>query len=245
MSKIDAFEAGTDRWLISINMISEGVDIPRLRVISYLTNITSEVYFHQVVGRALRGEGDAHVYILDDPILRKYAQVFSESREIALDELEKLPPTGGDEGGDRSSSGLKSLGGETEEAGVIFGSHRIDREEYVASQDELEQGGWPPPVPHEIVGKFIIAKGRQRDASHDQPGGMKSERKESLRQRQNRLVRAYCYRTPDREYSRVNYELNERVGIRKIRHATEEQLIERLKLAQELYDSVKESADAA
>lgn len=41
-------------WLVSVNMISEGVDIPRLRAIIYLPKATTELAFRQAVGRAVR-----------------------------------------------------------------------------------------------------------------------------------------------------------------------------------------------
>ncbi|NGZ99241.1 MAG: hypothetical protein CV089_24560, partial [Nitrospira sp. WS110] len=39
------------QWLVAVNMVSEGVDIPRLRVGVYGTNVITEMYFRQVVGR--------------------------------------------------------------------------------------------------------------------------------------------------------------------------------------------------
>ncbi len=51
---IDAFAAGSDRWLVSVLMVSEGVDIPRLRVGVYATAARTELFFRQVVGRFVR-----------------------------------------------------------------------------------------------------------------------------------------------------------------------------------------------
>jgi superfamily II DNA or RNA helicase len=42
------------QWLVAVNMVSEGVDIPRLRVGVYATNVLTEMYFRQVVGRFVR-----------------------------------------------------------------------------------------------------------------------------------------------------------------------------------------------
>ena len=243
LSKIDAFRDSGERWLVSINMVSEGVDIPRLRVLAYLTNITSELYFNQAAGRVLRGSDDAFFFIPADELLQSYAQRLAEQRKMALEAIAKAgsadPPDGDWDPSEPSE--FKSLGGEAEDAGVIFGSHRIDRAEYITAQQHLQDGGWPPPVPHEVVGKFIIAQRQQRgepapDAGA--PGGLKSERKERLRKAQNRLVSAYCLKT-GREHSHVNAELNTQVGIQRIKHATEDQLIARFKLAKELYDSVQ------
>lgn len=51
---IDAFRNGSAKWIIGIQMISEGVDIPRLRVGVYATRIRTALYFHQFVGRFTR-----------------------------------------------------------------------------------------------------------------------------------------------------------------------------------------------
>ena len=237
LKRIDAFAESTDRWLISIKMVSEGVDIPRLRVLAYLTNITSELYFDQAAGRICRGTGDAFFFIPDDALLRTYAQRLADLRKAALREM-RPPEPPGPGGGEPSPSGFRSVGGAPEDAGVIFGSHRIDRAEYVEAQLVLEGTGWPAPVPHEVIRKFVLAKrGEHRPSASDTGsedfGGLRSERKENLREMQNRLVRSYCYKTGV-DFAATNADLNNRVGISKLRHATEDQLIHRLKLAQEL-----------
>jgi len=51
---IEAFSEGDQRWIIGINMLSEGVDIPRLRVGVYASNVRARLYFHQFCGRFVR-----------------------------------------------------------------------------------------------------------------------------------------------------------------------------------------------
>ena len=48
-------------WLVSVNMISEGVDIPRLRTIIYLPKATTELAFRQAVGRVVRKFGNEDI----------------------------------------------------------------------------------------------------------------------------------------------------------------------------------------
>jgi superfamily II DNA or RNA helicase len=48
------FQNGRSRWLVSVRMVSEGVDIPRLMVGAYATNITTPLFFRQFVGRFVR-----------------------------------------------------------------------------------------------------------------------------------------------------------------------------------------------
>lgn len=42
------------RWIVSVKMISEGVNIKRLRVGVYITNVTTRMYFIQTLGRIQR-----------------------------------------------------------------------------------------------------------------------------------------------------------------------------------------------
>ena len=53
-SLIRRFKRSCQKWIISIGMISEETNIPRLRVCCYLSLVTTELYFKQVLGRILR-----------------------------------------------------------------------------------------------------------------------------------------------------------------------------------------------
>ena len=54
LEQIESFKNGTTEWIVSISMISEGVDIPRLQVCCHLSDIKTELYFRQVLGRIIR-----------------------------------------------------------------------------------------------------------------------------------------------------------------------------------------------
>jgi superfamily II DNA or RNA helicase len=45
---IQHFRDGQTRWIVSVGMISEGTDIPRLQVCCHLTRVKTELYFRQV-----------------------------------------------------------------------------------------------------------------------------------------------------------------------------------------------------
>ena len=65
--KIKAFKNTDKRWLVSVAMISEGVDIPRLRVLVYLPNALTELAFRQAIGRVVRTYGpddDTRAYVV-------------------------------------------------------------------------------------------------------------------------------------------------------------------------------------
>jgi superfamily II DNA or RNA helicase len=66
-SKIKAFRNTNKRWIVSVAMISEGVDIKRLRVLVYLPNAMTELAFRQAIGRVVRTAGpsdDTRAYVV-------------------------------------------------------------------------------------------------------------------------------------------------------------------------------------
>ena len=70
-------------------MVSEGVDIPRLRVGVYATTTTTDLFFRQAVGRLVRwvtGVPDqrAWLFIPDDQRLRAWAALMAEQRRHSL-----------------------------------------------------------------------------------------------------------------------------------------------------------------
>lgn len=53
-SEIRAYQTGKTQWIVSVGMISEGTDIPRLQVCCHMSSVKTELYFRQVLGRILR-----------------------------------------------------------------------------------------------------------------------------------------------------------------------------------------------
>ncbi|MDH1930482.1 DEAD/DEAH box helicase family protein [Pseudomonas sp. GD03696] len=76
-SIIENFRRGSGRWIVAVGMISEGTDIPRLRVCCYLSRIRTELHYRQVLGRILRRKGviDDHawLYVLAEPSLLHFS----------------------------------------------------------------------------------------------------------------------------------------------------------------------------
>lgn len=87
--KIKKFANGFDKWLVAVKMVSEGVDIPRLRVGVYATNVKSELFFRQAVGRFVRAlknlaVQDAYLYLPKDPTLVYFAKQIEVERDHRL-----------------------------------------------------------------------------------------------------------------------------------------------------------------
>ncbi|MDT3274681.1 DEAD/DEAH box helicase family protein [Shewanella sp. SP2S2-4] len=98
-AKINEFKNSTTNWIVSVGMISEGTDIPRLQVCCHLSRVKTELYFRQVLGRILRTNASlnqqAWLYTFAEPKLVEFASriaeeipdipvIFSEPIEIKL-----------------------------------------------------------------------------------------------------------------------------------------------------------------
>ena len=100
--RIKAFRNTNKRWIVSVAMISEGVDIKRLRVLVYLPNALTDLAFRQAIGRVVRTTGpedDTRAYVVMPSIkifedyARKVEQEMSPaSAKIGLDPKTKKCP---------------------------------------------------------------------------------------------------------------------------------------------------------
>jgi superfamily II DNA or RNA helicase len=130
--RIADFASSDRRWLVSVLMVSEGVDIPRLRVGIYATAARTELFFRQVVGRFIRatpGPRRQMSYLLmpADSRLKALAHEIELERRHALDlsplgeedEGEEIDDSGPDQG--EPGGGFVALSsGDAELAGAIM-----------------------------------------------------------------------------------------------------------------------------
>lgn len=91
---VESFANSDAPWVVTSRLISEGVDIPRLRVGVYATNIRRDLFFYQAVGRICRWQPGmrrqrAYMFIPDDPVLRHLAGSMTEQRTHALKQREE------------------------------------------------------------------------------------------------------------------------------------------------------------
>ena len=104
--KIKTFKNTAKRWLVSVAMISEGVDIPRLRVLVYLPNALTELAFRQAIGRVVRTCGpddDTRAYVVMPSFatLERYARRVEEEMPASVRtgssiQAKRCPVCGGD-----------------------------------------------------------------------------------------------------------------------------------------------------
>jgi superfamily II DNA or RNA helicase len=92
---IDDFKANTTRWIVSVGMISEGTNLPRLQVCCHLTRIKTELHFRQILGRILRINNsenqEAYLFMPAESTLIDYAHRVAEDipEENAIVRVEK------------------------------------------------------------------------------------------------------------------------------------------------------------
>ncbi len=88
-AKLAAFTHSRDPWIVAVNMVSEGVDIPRLRVGVYATAAKTPLVFRQIVGRFVRTmptrpADPSWLYVPADPVLREHAASVEQELTHAL-----------------------------------------------------------------------------------------------------------------------------------------------------------------
>lgn len=136
-AKLIEFKTSPDPWVIAIKMISEGVNIPRLRVCSYMSNIVTEMFFRQVVGRILRFVRDiehqeAFMFIPADRRLVEMAMAMRSERILAVQGQQSEPQGKERDGKERQPGSFRPLFAE----GRAFETISFDGE--VFSVDEID-----------------------------------------------------------------------------------------------------------
>ncbi|MGH2948927.1 MAG: DEAD/DEAH box helicase [Solirubrobacteraceae bacterium] len=202
--RIQRFATGSRAWLVSVLMVSEGVDIPRLRVGVYATSARTELFFRQVVGRFVRRtpaprEQTSHLFLPSDPTLKRLATQVEEERNHAL-----AVETAGEaiERAERTEP--------ADPFRALWSSARRDDEVLQTTQpgDALQLFGEPapPPPPEAEPGP---------ESPHD--------RRERLRTERRALVAAIARRTGE-EHRTINARVNREVGVASVARSTVEQL---------------------
>jgi superfamily II DNA or RNA helicase len=98
--KIANFTDGTEPFLCAIRMVSEGVDIPRIRMVLFLSYTDSEMLFRQIVGRCARyihGKEDdtaAMVILPKFSVMAGFARRYESENEAGAINLTPIKPPG-------------------------------------------------------------------------------------------------------------------------------------------------------
>jgi len=107
-SIIKKFRNTQTKWIVSVGMISEGTNIPRLQVCCHLTNIKTEMHFRQILGRILRvtksDDQQAVLYMPAEPKLLEYAYRVKDDIPFEADILKVETMKSSDELNENKSS---------------------------------------------------------------------------------------------------------------------------------------------
>lgn len=220
--KLKRFRDSSEPWLVACNMVSEGVDIPRLRVGVYATTVRTKMYFRQFLGRIVRRIPNlqalqvAYCYLPADPTLIRLAEeiedeirhcirprgedAFDEERRRVRNDDRPDPPKW--EALASMNSGLSSV--------IVHGN-----------QLSLFGGAAQPDELHQVVTEKVTARLDERRT--------RAEEKAFLTQELRKLVNLYHKRT-GKSHAQIHAHLNSLQKIRSQTHCTEKELRERINL---------------
>ena len=238
---IERYANSSRHWLVAVKMVSEGIDIPRLRVGVYATTTTTELFFRQVAGRLVRfipglGSQSSYLYIPDDPRLRSFAQNIAQSRHHSIkrndaeeeddfqlqdDTSEIYDETLGDEFRQLSLfSAIRAVALQEVSTDIVVDHVSIDQEDDPSLVVELTD------LPH--ITERRVGSGGNPAQSH--PHSVVQERNK-LRKENSALAKMLAFAT-GLPYAKINSELNKKAGMTTIKEANIRQLEQRIKEAE-------------
>jgi len=214
-------------------MVSEGVDIPRLRVGVYATAAKTPMIFRQIVGRFVRTipgrpQEPSWLYVPADPVLRDHASTIEQEVRRSLRRPGEDDPAGLDEPAERR---------ETERAPAPdFEALSAD----VAPQMTLFGGpaaAPPTPAPTPAAARWLTP---DAEPFHDEPSTNTApasdptsvpafERRARLRDQRHQLV-SELRRRDGTSHREINAWLNRKLGIASVEKATLAQLEQSIEL---------------
>jgi superfamily II DNA or RNA helicase len=214
---IERFAAGGDRWLVSVLMVSEGVDIPRLRVGVYATAARTELFFRQVVGRFVRrtpapSRQMSFLLLPADPQLKRLAATIEEERRHALALAPELEERDAPVERSPSTDGFVALSSNARLDDVISSTTRPGDALHLFADVENP----------EFATTTVAAAEAEPEPAPEQPEPA-YKRRERLRERRSYLVSEVA-RSKREQHRAVNARVNRAVGLASVKDATDDQL---------------------
>ena len=230
--RIQAFARSSDPWLVAVRMVSEGVDIPRLRVGVFATTTTTELFFRQAVGRLVRwqagiGRQAAYLFIPDDLRLRAAAAQIADDRRHSLRrraEAETAPE-------DEAALDEVALPGDEEQLSLFSMISAVATDAVIPDDEGAEEPAVvedDPSLTFELPAPPLLAGASGAHLAGDGSTPVtRMEAKEQLRLANAAIARALVQHT-GWTHAKVNSELNRLSGLRRVADATVAQLQRRL-----------------
>lgn len=197
-SRIETFSAGTDRWMVAVRMVSEGVDVPRLAVGVYATSTSTPLFFAQAVGRFVRSRAKgetASVFLPSVTPLLGLANELEVARDHVLgarrhsdeDDLfgyaeDRLVAEANKEEGasDDLLGAFEAMGSQAEFDRVLFDGGEFGTGAMVGSVEEQEYLGLPGLLePEQVTALLRQRQDRQIEAQKKQAAAARQRRTNS------------------------------------------------------------------
>ena len=225
---IDRYTNAKTPWLVAVRMVSEGVDIPRLRVLVYATNTLTEMFFRQAIGRIVRTTFDvsrqpwpeeqtAYCFVPRDPQLLRFVEAIKEERNHQLeDEIEKALRDREVPESDRQTPIFMPVSGEAE-------AHNIYHTGIAYTQEEISKARalWPyaANVPDHLLARMMRDAGVEAPVARpkaeiEAPEKTATEKKTILKKLIERTSRQLSYRLGV-EFKEVNLALVRASGLKR------------------------------
>jgi superfamily II DNA or RNA helicase len=216
--RIADFAASDRRWLVSVLMVSEGVDIPRLRVGVYATAARTELFFRQVVGRFIRTTPQprrqmSYLLMPADPRLKALAREIELERRHALD----LSPLGEEEEMDDPDPERRKPG----EGFAVLSSGDAELDEAIMSETTLQLFPTDDPAPAKETATLASHAATSEDREPERESAYAA--RERLRAERSRLVGDVARRTK-KSHREVQARINRATRTPSVSNATIEQL---------------------
>jgi superfamily II DNA or RNA helicase len=231
--KLASFRDSREPWIVAVNMVSEGVDIPRLRVGVYATAAKTPLVFRQIVGRFVRtlptdrrsagAPAPSWVYLPADPVLRRHAaEVETELRHVlrkpAAEGLEELRARRASE--PSQSAEFVPLSAEFAPQMTLFGPPPSAAAAAIGS---ARVAGPPAARASVAAGRVLQAAGPPAGRVSEPAPPAAFERRASLREERHRLV-ADLQRRGGGSHREINAWVNRAAGVERVESASIEQL---------------------
>jgi superfamily II DNA or RNA helicase len=224
--KLKRFRDSDEPWLVACNMVSEGVDIPRLRVGVYATTVRTKMYFRQFLGRivrripSLKALQVAYCYLPADPTLTRLAEEIEE-------EIRHCIRPRGEELFDPEQRRVRNDDRPDPPAFEVLRSVNTGLNSVIVHGNQLSLfgGETAPQEIHQAVTEKVTARLDERRT--------RAEEKALLTQELRKLVSVYHRRT-GRSHAQIHAHLNSLQKIKSQSLCTEKELRERITLIRKM-----------
>lgn len=258
---IDAFRESTDKWMVAVRMVSEGVDVPRLSVGVYATNAATPLFFAQAIGRFVRARRRGETATVFIPSVMPLLNLAGEM-EVQRDHALQRPAS--HEGdmwnpedalvaqANRSESAssdllnqFEALGAEAQFDAVLFDGAAWGTEADVGSVEEQEYLGIPGLLEPDQVTTLLRARQEEQLAQQRRQTQARRQREENAglsahrlraakRKELSHLVASWSRRSGE-SHAVIHNELRRRAGGPEVAQASTEQIEARIALLREWF----------